>query len=150
MCKLGFKYGGAFTSWLISYPGLFCQSRLGPSWQLLVSRSGASKARLKLIGTLFLKTIALNLSKSLRLALLVLLAIDFAMLLAAQVFSNPSFWMIFRTTPVLAPLETGTLNLVSLSLLMGMTCLAILGPSTRALFSLTISTMTARFPSCSP
>jgi hypothetical protein len=56
----------------------------------------------------------------------------------------------YLTDPVLAPLPTGKLNLVNCNLLIGITCLLMWSPSISTLFSLSMSPMTASFPSSGP
>lgn len=103
--------------------------------------------------TLFLRIRTLNLSKSLRLALTAFFAVFLAATDAAYLVNGQSFLMSFVTTPVLAPLNAPlSENLVSVNLLIGMTYLAtpVVGPSTRTLLSLRISTIVANLPSYGP
>ena len=100
--------------------------------------------------TLFLRMVALNLSKSLRLALLCWAWTFFPNGEFSHLACNPSFSITALTDPVLAPLPILSTCPVNLSLLVGMTCLLMCCPSTNTLFSLMISTITASFPSKGP
>ena len=86
-----------------------------------------------IISTCLLRTMVLNLSKSLRVALLVLMAIFLAVEVSAHFFWRPKSSIAFLRFPYLGFLMIGSLNLVKAILLIGMSCLSTPrpGPSTK-------------------
>lgn len=80
---------------------------------------------------------ALNLSKSVSLALVALRAIFLAIEVSSHFLFKSNFLMASIKVPVLGFLRMGILNLVKFNLLMGMTCLStpVVGPSMRTFLS---------------
>jgi hypothetical protein len=104
--------------------------------------------------TLFfcLRTLTLNLSKSLKALLLALSAIFLPLVDSAHFLSRPKSSIAFFKATLLTPLETGRTNSVSWSLLTEISCLLtpVVGPSTRTLVVLRISTITTNLPLRAP
>ena len=95
-----------------------------------------------------LRTLTLNLSKSLRALLLALRLILLPLADSAHFLSSPKSSIAFLRATLFTPLVTGTTNSVSWSLLTEISCLLtpVVGPSTRTPEVLRISTMTTNFP----
>jgi hypothetical protein len=95
-----------------------------------------------------LRTLTLNLSKSLRALLLALRAIFLPVADSVHFLSRPKSSIAFFRATLLTPLETGRTKSVSWSLLTEISCLLtpVVGPSTRTLVVLRISTITTNLP----